>query len=67
MEGKPPRSSSPDREGAVDAVLWSGEHAGGPIRLPRRNGDQFVAEFNRTYGHLGWKMGPAEDPAEDPS
>lgn len=57
MDGKPPRSSSPDREGAVDAVLWSGEQPTGPVRLPARDPDGFVAEFNETYGALGWKMG----------
>lgn len=58
MEGKPPRSSSPDRESAVEAVVWSGEQPAGPVRLPGRDADQFIAEFNQTYGTLGWKLRP---------
>ncbi|WP_164102385.1 hypothetical protein [Candidatus Laterigemmans baculatus] len=51
-----PRSSGSAAEGAVDVVLWSGEHAAGPVRLPRTGGERFVEEFNRIYAPLGWKM-----------
>lgn len=47
------RSSSNRTSSISDAVIVRGDQSLGPLRLPFRRAEDFVAHFNRTYMGLG--------------
>jgi hypothetical protein len=47
------RSSSNRTSSISDAVIVRGDQSLGPLRLPFRRAEDFVAHFNRTYVGLG--------------
>lgn len=50
------RSSSNRVTEINDAVLVKDQRAVGPMRLPENRAEDFIDQFNRTYGGLGMKL-----------
>ncbi len=62
------RSSSNRTTCISDAVIVRGEQSLGPLRLPFRRAEDFVAHFNRTYVGLGIEIVEnSETPSETSS
>ena len=49
-------SSSNRPAGESDAAVFRGDQPVGPLRLPRKAKQDFIAEFNRIYGDAGLKI-----------
>ncbi|TWT83893.1 hypothetical protein CA13_53670 [Planctomycetes bacterium CA13] len=48
--------SSSHRSHTSDAVIKKEAHATGAVLLPKEQPEDFIAEFNRTYASIGWKI-----------
>ena len=49
-------SSSPREASEFNAILMVDQSVVGPIMLPMKRKQAFVAEFNATYGRIGLKI-----------
>ncbi len=57
-------SSSNRARIASNAILIRDAETVGPIRLPMNRADDFIDQFNRTYGQLGIALVPRIEPRD---